>query len=272
MQTGNFIKVDDVLFKIAGFSGDLSYKIAPKGFYISLIADAFEELNMDTMLLEGRRDFPMPLEHLTIPLPEDCFNVRNVYIFDGDACHIGNSRKVWHKRNYYTEGNGYIANRTGNNTNDPYYLNDSLSGNRLEKHDKSLIRYANQNNINNILYYNIQNGMLMLSASCRHAGAKVHIHYNSTGCEVGEAPIIPIFYKTAIEDYGTEAAIRFRMANNPAEARAWLPMQQTYERRLDKEGYNGSWHKAVSKSQSMSAGERESLETYLNKGAWATGR
>lgn len=270
-QTGNYIKVDDIIFKVAGFAGDTSYKYAPKGFYVQLISDAFEELNMDTMLLDGHADFDMPTDHLTIPLPGDCFNVRNIWIFDGSICDIGRSRKVWPKRNFYTQGHGYLANRTGRNTNDPYYPNDTLVSSRTpESNDKSLIRYANNETVNNVLFFNVQNGNLMLSESCRRAGGRVHIHYNSTGCEVGDAPIIPRFYKTAIEDYATEAAMRFRMANESSN-KTWQVLQQTYERRSDKNGMNGSWHDAVMKSRAMSTAEKESLSAYLGKGAWLNG-
>ena len=271
-QTGNYITVDDALFKIAGFAGDLGFRAAPKGFYVQLIADAFEQLNMDSFFMEGNADFDMPSEHLTIQLPKDCFNLRGVYIFTGDICNIQVSRKVWHKRNYYTQGNGYIANRTGQNTNDPYYLNDSLTRNGRTKDNTDLIHYNNGSNVNNTLFYNVQNGNLMLSASCRGAGNKVHLHYNSTGCEVGEAPIIPSFYKSAIEDFATEAALRFRMANEPENAKTFMAMQQMYERRLDKDGFNGSWHKAVSKAKNMSTAEASDLKIYLGKAAWATGR
>lgn len=272
MQTGNYIKVDDVLFMAAGLAGDKSYENLPYGFYIQLINDAFEELNMDSKMLDGHADLPMPQEHLTIPLPKDCFNVLNIWLYDGDICDIGLSRKVWWKRNFYTQGNGYLANRTGRNTNDPYYLNDTMVNARAAGvQQRSVERYYNQSNVNNVLFYNVQNGNLMLSESCRMAGMKVHIHYNSTGCEVGDAAIIPRFYKTAIEDYTIEAAMRFRMANEPSMARNWQSLQQMYAIRLDKDGFNGSWHKAVMKSKSMSSAERQDLATYMGRGAWQNG-
>lgn len=274
-QTGNYIKVDDVLFNIAGFSGDTGFKQIPKGFYVNLVSDAFIELNMETMMMDGHADFKVSdyPEHLSISLPSDCFNVRNIWIYDGDVCDIGRSHKVWHKRNFYSQGKGYLANRTGHNTNDPYYLNDNLDNSmqRSTVDNKSLIRYDNPSTVNNTLFYNIQNGVLMLSSSCRNAGTKIHIHYASTGCEVGEAPVIPIFYKRAIEDWGTEGALRFKIANDPANAKLWMSLQQTYERRLDISGFNGSWHNAVTKARTMSKDEKEALSIYLGKGAWQSG-
>lgn len=267
MQTADYIKAKDIIFMAAGFAGDPEFKVLPRGMYISLISDAFRELNMDSFFMEARFETVLPEGHLTIPLPGDCFNVKNVYIYDGDVCDYAQSKKVWWKRNYYTNGGGYIANDKGYNGNDPYYTSHSSL-----RENKALIRYQDQDNINNVLYYNIQNGNLMLSASCRAAGKKVHIHYNSTGCDVDEAPIIPRFFKQAIEDYTTEAALRFRAANEPANARNWLGLSQAYTVRLDKEGMNGSWHNAIMRVRKMSSAQRADLSDYLGKAAWATGR
>lgn len=268
MDTGDYIKTNEIIFMAAGMSGDKDIKVIPRGFYISVISDCFKELNIDSFFLRAHADFLLPDHHLSIPLPSDCINVRNIWIFDGDACTFEQTKKVWHKENYYTNGNGYVSNDKGNNGQDPYYTSHNL----LNRRDKSLIRYDNTANVNNVLFYNIQNGTLMLSPSCRAAGRKVHIDYNSTGCDVGDAPIIPRFFKTAIEDYTIETALRFRMANEPALIRNWQYLQQIYERRLDKDGMNGSWHTAIMRVRLMSTAQRNELADYLGKAAWATGR
>lgn len=273
-QTGDYITVDDVLFNIVAFAGDTEFKVIPRGFHVQQISDAFRELNMSSFLMDGHADFKISdyPEHLSIQLPKDCFDVRNIWIYNGDICDIGASRKVWHKRNFYSMGHGYLANRTGRNTQDPYYLNGTLKNSTTAPlGDKSLIRYNNPSTVNNLLFYNIQNGVLMLSGSCRNAGQKIHIHYASTGCAVGEAPIIPSFYKKAIEDYGTEAALRFRIANDTTGAKNFVYLHQDSKQRLDKEGFYGSWHNAVLKARTMSKGERADLAVYLGKAAWQTG-
>jgi hypothetical protein len=272
MNTGQYHQPSEVLFMASAMSGDPQYKLVPRGFYMSLIQEAFRELNMASMFSEKRVELDMPTETLTLALPDDCFDIENIYVYTGDKCVIGyNTRKVWWKRNYYTQGNGYIANDKGNNSNDPFYANHSLVD-RTNGSDKSLIRYENSDNINNVLYYNLQMGNLMLSSSCRNAGNKVHIHYRGTGGKIEEAPIIPAYFKTAMEDYVTEAALRFRMANEPSTARAWQTLQMMYERRLDKNGMNGSWHTAIMKSKNMNKSQRAELSEYLSRGAWAIGQ
>jgi len=268
MNTGNYITSDDILFMVSAMVGDRDHKVLPKGFYYSLIQKAFEDLNMDSFFQEMRVDIPFPMDTLTLPLPTDCFNVRNVYIFDGDNCNINQSRKVWHKRNYFTKGNGYIANDKGRDNRDPYYASHSLTTST----DKSLIRYQGNDNLNSVLYYNIQMGEIMFSSSCRSAGGKVHIHYNGTGCAIGEAPIIPVYFRSAIQDYVITEALLFRIANSgPEDVRKWQALYNTYERKLDKEGMNGSWHKALMRVRDMNTSESEELKEYLGKAAWISG-
>lgn len=264
MNTGQYITPDSILFTAAAMAGDKDFKVIPRGFYLSLIQDAFRELNLDSFFSEQRKDFDFPLDNLTIPLPEDCFNVRNIYIYSGDTCTIYNSKKVWWKRNYYTTGNGYIANDKGNN-NDPFYGSHSAM-----HEDKSLIRVNNDERINDLLFYNIQMGNVMFSSSCRAAGNKVHIHYNGTGGNIVDAPIIPSMFKTAIEDFVIESALRFRMANEPSMARNWMAMQQLYSNRLNKEGMNGSWFTAIMRVKKMNTSQREELKEYLSRGAWSS--
>lgn len=267
MNTGNYITSDDILFMASAMSGDRDYKVLPKGFYYSLIQKAFEELNLDSFFQELREDFDFPLDTLTLKLPEGCFNVKNIYMFNGDECSTTNSRKVWWKRNYYTKGNGYIANDKGNNSKDPYYASHTT----VQGYDKSLIRQDAANSVNNTLYYNIQMGEIMFSSSCRGAGTKVHIHYNGTGCPIGGVPIIPVYFRTAIEDYVIESALRFRMANDSGDIRKWQMLYNEYARRLDKDGMDGSWFTAIMRVREMNSSQRNELSEYLGRGGWASG-
>ena len=267
MNTGHYITPDDIIFNAAVFAGDKDYKKIPKGVYVSFIRDAFRELNMDSFFMEQRVDLDMP-SNLTIALPVDCFDVKNIYMFSGDICNVNNSKKVWWKRNYFTKGgDGYIANDKGINNDDPFY--PSRPGGIKE--DKSLIRWDDRTDLNNTLYYNIQMGNIMFSSSCRAAGAKVHIHYSGTGGNIIDAPIIPIYFKDAIEDFVVESALRIRVANEPSEIRNLSPLLQMYSGRLDKNGMNGSWHKAAQRVRSMNTSQREELKEYLGRGAWVRG-
>lgn len=273
MNTGEYYKPSEILFMASAMAGDQEYKVIPRGFYMALIQEAFRELNMISFFAEKRVDFKLSVGNLTHSLPEDCFNIENVYLFSGKQCVIANSQKLYWKRNYYTEGVGYIANDKGNNLNDPFLTNHTLASRKnFNKSDKSLIRYEDQTRVNSVLYYNLQGGNLMVSSSCRGRGEKIHLHYRSTGGKVLEAPIIPVYFKVAMEDYVTEAALRFRMANEPMNIKNWAFLQNEYKQRLDKNGMNGSWHEAKMKVKRLNKSQLEELKTYLSRNAWASGR
>lgn len=268
MNTGNYITPETILFNASVNSGDRGYLAYPKGFYMSLIQDAFEELNMTSFFAEERADFDLPKDNLTHALPKGCINVMNVYIYSGNECNPNNSRKLWWKRNYFTRGaGGYIANDKGRNDRDPFLENHSM----INGTDKSLIRYNDENSINQTLYYNIQMGNIMFSSSCLSAGTKIHIHYRGVGGDVTEAPIIPRYYKQAIEDYVTEAVLRARMINEPSMARVLQPMWAIYEKRLNKEGMFGSWFNAIQMVRDMNTSQYEELSEYLGKMASSRG-
>ena len=266
MNTGNYITPDDILSVASIMSGDKDYKSIPKGFYYSLIQKAFEDLSIDSFFAEKRIDLDLPKDSLSLLLPEDCFNLRNVYVFDGTGCNISNSKKVYWKKNYYTKGNGYIANDKGDNGNDPYF-----DSHRNAHQDKSYIRIDSPGNVNSVLYYNVQMGEIMFSSSCRNAGTKIHLHYNSTGCTIGEAPIIPVYFRTAIEDYVIESALRVRIANETGDIRKWQMLYSEYSKRLDKDGMFGSWFKAIMRVKKMNTSQKNELAIYLGRGGWANG-
>lgn len=266
MNTGSYIQPEIILSKAAIMVGDREYKSLPRGFYYSLIQQAFEKLALDTFFDEKRKDIDVD-GGLVYSLPDDCFNVENIYMFSGDICNISASHKVWWKRNYFTQGKGYIASDKGNhNYNDPFY----------ESHSNNVRTYGTQvttrmnDNVENRLFYNIQMGNLMISSSCLNAGNKIHIHYRGTGCKIGDAPIIPIFLREAMEDYVITEALLARMANDTGDIRKWQTLYATHLSKLN-HPYDGSWAKAEMKVKSLNSSQKSDLKEYLSRGAWASG-
>lgn len=247
--------------------GDREFKVLPIGFYNAIIQEAFERLALDTFFDEKRENITLD-GSLVYSLPKDCFNVLNVYIFSGDICNISNSRKVYWKRNYYTQGNGFIANdKGGSNWPDPFFTN-STRGGVHEYGDQVTINIDERNVLGN-LFYNFQMGNIMLSSSCISVGQKLHIHYNGTGCAIDEAPIIPVFLRTAMQDFVTEAALRAMIANS-SDPRKWQSLWQVYDKRLNAP-YTGSWEKAEYMVKNMNNSQRDELAMYLGHAGWASG-
>lgn len=266
MNTGSYISGNIILSKASIMVGDRENNALPTGFYYALIQQAFEKLALNTFFDEKRQNIPLD-GGLVYPLPTDCFNVKDVYIFTGTICDITSSRKVWWKRNYYTQGVGYIANDKGRNYRDPFYSTHETGihnyGNQLTVRDGGI-------GVNNALFYNLQMGNIMLSSSCLGAGQNLHIHYNGTGCPIGEAPIIPIYLREAMEDYVITEALLARMANDVGDIRKWQSLYQTYNVKLNTP-YTGSWARAEISVLSMNSSQRSELAEYLGRGAWQTG-
>jgi hypothetical protein len=266
MNANSYIPPSVINSSAAIMVGDREFKVFPIGFYNILLQEAFERLALDTYFDVKRANIPLD-GGLVYELPKDCFNVKNVYIFSGDICDITGSRKVYWKRNYYTQGNGFIANdRGGSNWPDPFYGNN-LRGSH--QYGNQLTVRLDERDVVNNLFYNFQMGNIMLSSSCLNAGQSLHIEYNGTGCAIDEAPIIPVFLRTAMQDYVTEAALRARMANSE-DVRRWQAIWTVYDKRLN-HPYTGSWEKAEYMVKNMNSSQREELNEYLGRPAFASG-
>jgi hypothetical protein len=255
--------LDDILSVVLPMVDDIEYRAAPKGFYVSMIQKALEELGMDTFFDERRESFEMPTDTLTIPLPKGCFNVKNVYLYNGNECNIANSIKVYWARNYFTKGNGFIRNDKFNNYNDPFYSSHYGGGTPAE----NAVWYGDENRHKTAkFWYNIQMGNLMLSSYCRGVANKVMIHFNGTGCDLGDVPFIPVFLRTAVEDYCILAILRMQAAKD----RNKMQLLQYYDNKLN-QPYEGSWGKAETRIKTMNSGDRSDLLKYLGRGDWAQG-
>jgi hypothetical protein len=264
----NFVTVNEILSDVLKLVDDERYETNSKGYYTSLVQQALEGLAFDTFFDVRREDFVFPIETLGLQMPAGAFNVKEVYIYHGTECDISRSQKVWWKRNYYTTGNGYFANNKGDNGNDPIMPHNSLGrmahGNaRANQHRTSVESHY---------FYNVQNGLIMFSSFCR-SFPRVHVVYNGVGCDIGDAPVIPLFLREAVVDFMAEFTLRIKMAK--PDGRQWTQLWQVYDKRLNRDlqyGWaQGSWYRADQRVKTMSSGEREDLFEYLNRGAWQSG-
>lgn len=264
MNTGTYRSADDILFAVLPRVDDLEYRRMPKGFYTAMIQKGLQELGMDSFFDERRESFDFPLGNLTLKLPPGCFNVREVYLYNGDQCNIANSVKVWWKRNYYTQGNGYVANDKFNNFLDPFYTNHFGVSARL---NKNLIRYNTTQSAK--FFYGLQMGNIMFSSFCRGVGNKVMIHYNGIGADIGEVPFIPVFLQAALEDFVTVRALEIMVAKD----RNWRDVLAMYKTQMvsPSNPFEGTWPTAITRVKTLNTAQRNDLFVYLGRGSWASG-
>lgn len=263
----SFLTVNEILADVLKLVDDERMEFNNKGHYVSQIQQALEGLSFDTFFDERTEDFPFPKEELKLAMPIGTFNLKDIFLFTGNTCDITRSQKVWWKKNYFTNGNGYFADNKGNNTNDPFFpsnilrRNDRLPGTNLLRRTSS---------VEHTYFYNIQNGIIMFSSICRNF-PMVHLVYNGTGCDIGVAPIIPQFLREAVLDFVCEYSFRIKLAKDKSAAYLW----QMYDKRLNRDGQYGlgvgSWYRAEHRVKTMSASERSDFFEYIGRGEWQSG-
>lgn len=257
----DFISVDTMVASVVRLVGDIDTKKIPKGRYESFAYRALLDLSIDTFFNKKRIDAPVPHD-LQYELPANTFNVKEVYVYNGDTCNFSSAQKVWYKPNYFTRGNGFFAKNRGQaNTIDPFYpanrelvhLNNSNV--MVRREDKLAQR---------LLYYSIENGVVYLSPSCR-SYQNIHVVAYGTNTTIGEVPLIPLMLQNAVEDYCCEFATRELINIEPQK---YAVMNRIYSDRMQKSGMNGSWHEAVMRIKRMDKGQRDDWAEYYSRWSW----
>jgi len=267
MDTADKVSVNLLLSDILSFVGDESMREHGfnKGFYVSSIQKAVEDLAYETFFDVQTTDLPLQEENkqnLAIEMPPNCFNIREIYLFNctcSDAsdttvhscCTPSSSVIVHWKRLYNNAGKGksYTAKRvtSGRSSTDPIYGVDGLGN-------------TNDFPTGNLYYANIQNGLIMLSSNSA-SFSYIRLVYNGTGGAIGDEPIIPRFLRSVIVDYVTERVFRALTAKEPRKYRAlWA---DSYARLSDER--NGSWVKAERRIKSLDTFKRDTMRQWTGR-------
>ena len=264
-STKDFVTVNEILSDVLEFVDDTELRDHSKGYYTSQIQQALEKLAFDTYFDEKTTDHDFP-QDLRLDMPRGCWNIKQIYLFNGDLCNINSAQNVYWKRNYFTKGQGFLARDTGKNTNDPFYARNIRT---VDAHLSKQRRLANNgadpvlNDINSpsgLFFYNIQNGVIMFSSQCR-AFRKVALYYNGVGTEIGDVPVVPLFLREAVVDYTTEVSLRIKAAKNPPR---WRTLWVDASNRLgSSESFSGSWYRAETRAKFLDSKAREDLKEYM---------
>lgn len=252
MNSNDFVSVNHILAEVSMTLNDADYR---KGFsigwYTSRIQDALQELAFDTFFDTITIDKDVPKDTLSMELPQNVFNIREIYLYNGSCCMPSTSQVVWYKRLYNNNGKGEqytakIKDQGDSNGDDPF-LPSSYNYN-------SALAY-----VGNKYYANVQNGRIMLSSECK-AYDKIRLVVNGMGTAIGDTPIVPRFFERAINDYVEE---RFYNAMKSREVRKYRPLWNDAFSRLN-DPREGSWKKARMRISSMDSWEKESYNEYIS--------
>ena len=256
----SFVTVNEILADVLKIVKDSSYKFNSRGFYISQVQQALEELSFDTYFDERSEAFDVP-EDLRLDLPKGAFNIRDMFLFNGTTCDIKTSQNVYRKRDFYNSisGNGFVARDNFHNTNDPFYKKRFRGVSNRPAADTNGV---NTTGINDLFYFNIQQGVIMLSESCRKFG-KILISFNGMGADIGDMPVIPNMLRQAVKDYVSESALDAKIAEAEGnDFNKWSAIQAKISNRKDRP-FDGSWAKAEYRISSLNTKQRRDMKEYL---------
>lgn len=244
----NYVSVNEILADVLKVVGDEDFKVNSPGYYKSQIQQALEELAFESFFDQQSRAFDVPKD-FRLEMPRGAFNIKNIYLFNGDECVINNSTPVYNKRNFINSksGQGYVANNKGNNGNDRFHK--QTFGTTMPS---------------NLYFYAIQNGDIMLSSNCG-AFEKVFIEYSGTGGDIGDDPIVPLFLRQAVKDYVAVKALEVKLAQVPtAEFNRWV-MILNIQKENKGSDYSGSWFEAQRRVRRLDDKERKDIKENMQK-------
>jgi len=254
MNANDFVSHNHIIASVAKTVDDEKFRKGfSKGWYVSQIQDALQELAFETFYQEITLDYDIP-KNLRLELPKNIFNLREIYIYDGDGCCSPHNSQIVHWKNMFDNKGkeGYTArvkdSSGGSNYNQSPFVADYHDYWNHAGYEKRIKYYAN-----------VQNGTLMLSSSCE-SFRKIRIICNGMGVEVGGIPYIPRFFEQAIKDWVIEKFYRAMMARDPRTYRALYLEAKDARENLR----NGSWKEARKRILSMNSWQKEDLNEYLS--------
>lgn len=239
-SSNDYLSVNHVLAEVSMACGDKDFRNGfSKGWYVSRIQDALQEIAIDTFYQKITDDFDIP-SNLNLEMPDNSFNIRLMIAYTGACCVPSTSAVIHWKRNYNNKGkvDGALTRHEGTgraNTSDP--ILPSTRG------------------IDNLYYAAVQEGVISFSPAVAQFD-KVRITYNGMGIQVGDTPVIPRFFERAVNSY---VRTQFWLAKLSLEPRKWIGL---YDRAVIE--YSKEMEKAKLRMLSMNSWERESLNEYIS--------
>lgn len=250
----SFVSLDELLNEITTQCQDRDFRSGfTRGYYMSRIKVALEEMALDSLYLEGTIDMDIDQECLQVNMPNEMFNVHEIYVYNETCCSPTSSSRVYWKRQFNNRpgGMGYTST-----------VKDTASGDL----DPITPRFYN-NHGGSLKYANMQNGIVMLSDSCS-GYSKIRFIGNMFDGDPCEVPCVPRWFRRACVDWVCEEYFRFQLASkNPVlNLTQASKLHQIYDDRLNGRGRDlGSWKKAEIRVKKMDEWEKDSMNEYLSK-------
>lgn len=253
MQSNDFVTMEFCLSETMQLTGDTQLRLGlTKGYYKTCVQRAVEKLAIHTFFDVITGDFPLDQDCLQAAMPANCFNIREIYLWNGPCCSPESSVIVHFKRLHNNKPGGTLSTSLRNENaaagSDPFYAP----------------YYSGISSVGGSVYYaNIQNGLIMFSSNAK-GFTNYRIVYNGMGGNIEEAPIIPRMLSECIIDLAAERALRALKARDPRRYRAlWA---DTYNGLYNER--DGSFTEARKRIASMDSWMRDCYREYQSRGNW----
>lgn len=243
-QTG-YVSAEEIIAAAMYALDDIQEKRHPKGYYLGLLRDAMKEMGFDSM-------FPTytasgPITGPIMKLPDGVVGIKSMYAYNGEYCNVDTATPIRWKPNFHRPGGtGYLADNRWKNEHDPLQDTHVAGGG------------SPVNSPDDVCFYNIQNGSLMLSDRCLSYG-RIFIRYAGVNGALEKCPAVPFWAEQAILDWVVVRAAMIDMAREPKLQGVFGVFNNSLRSFPD-----GSWHKAKKRVSEMDENERKSLRMYLH--------
>lgn len=221
---------------------DSAMRWRSKGYYMRRMKHALEELAFDTLYDEQYVDTKIP-DNLQLEIPSGVFNVRRIYLYNGNECDISKSAKVYYKANFDTRGGGYTADEKDG-------LNDQAF---------STYRSGRESEY----FYGLRNGTILFSPSCKSSGyAKVRVYFNGVFGPLEDLPIVPILARQAVIEWTVYKCLNDRASEDPSGP--WMSLMRIPSAELAIGNPLGLWENTKYRLSRMDTGARDDFNTYMS--------
>lgn len=257
----DLLSLENILADAIMYVGDPGMKILNKGYYLRQAKAGLDEMGFETFFDLRYQDIEIT-ENLQIPMPSGAWNIRDLFVFNtyvsvtdnvtsdttiSSCCQIAESRRLVHKQNFLTRGyeSGYTAR------------------NKSNQWDYFVIPFS-QDNV--LYFYNVQNGMIMLSDYCK-PWKYLRIVYNGTPSDIDKTKMIPPFIRNAIVGYVTERCLFAIKSRDKTKRIDWMDARADLYTKAGPTTAS-KWDEAKYRLKSMDKKQADDLKEYLSRAAW----
>ena len=244
MQTHHDLLSPNILLSdILIFVEDQDMSMFSRGWYLSQIQQALEELSFEAFAYQKTTDIAFPENSLRINMPSGAIEIMEIYGYSGEPCNIQSMKNIYWKRRYQTLGNGMgFTSRNKSEIDDPFILG----------HESN----------NNEFWFNVINGVINFSESCSIFDY-VRIVYRGVFADIGDTPFVPRMFRQAIIYWVAERVFQTLAVREESKHNKYVNMLKLVYEKL----YNyrtGLWEEAQYRAKRIDSKMLSDIKEYLS--------